>query len=346
MSLSPAQLAQRREGISATDVAAISGLHPYVQPIDVFLDKTGRSQPFVGNDRTKWGNALEPLIRSDYAERRGLQVEVPGTLDHPTVTWAKATPDGICYMPGRSVPVRGLEIKTHSFRAAHGYGEPGTDEVPAHELVQCMWNLFVSGLEVWDLVSFIDGQPADYLIERDDDLIGMLRERAERFLVDNVKADKPPEPDGSESYGKYLSTRYPHERETFVSIDGKGDLLGAKDRLRGVRAELDRLESEKATLEQQLKLAIGSDAGLEWTEDKKKSRIYYRLAADGEKTDWRAAYSELVSRAQLSFGGIDRGLVDMVNALDAETKLAQTKVTPGSRRFIFPKSWSKTNKED
>jgi hypothetical protein len=99
--------------------------------------------PFAGNDRTKWGNTLEPVIRSDYAERRGLRVEVPGTLDHPTVTWAKATPDGICYVPGNAVPVRGLEIKTHSFRAAHWYGEPGTDAVPAHELIQCQWNMFI-----------------------------------------------------------------------------------------------------------------------------------------------------------------------------------------------------------
>ena len=185
-----------------------------------------------------------------------------------------------------------------------------------------------------------------YAISADDDLIGMLRERAERFFVDNVKADKPPEPDGSESFDNYLSTRFPHRNEAFVSIDTKIELLGARDRLRRVRSELGILESEKETIEQQLKLAIGHDAGLEWTEGKKKSRIYYRLAADGEKTDWHAAYVELVNRVQLSFGAIDHGAAPLIATLDAESKLAQTKVTPGSRRFICPKSWSKNNKED
>ena len=295
MTLSPEQIARRREGISASEMAAIVGLDPYRSPIDVFLDKTGRAAPFAGNERTHWGNLLEDPIRNDYATRRGLLVTVPGTLDHPTLPWAKATPDGVCYMPDSAYPCRGLEIKTHSFRVAHLYGEPGTDEVPSHELIQCMWNMFVTGLDVWDLVSFIDGQPADYVIRRDDELIDTLRDRAERFLVDNVKADNPPEPDGSESYGKFLSTRYPHRSDApYLAIDNKPALLADVAALRSVRAELDRLETEEATIEQRLKVAIGHLSGLEWTEDKKKVRIHYKLAKDGEKTDWESAYVELV----------------------------------------------------
>lgn len=349
MSLSPAQVAQRREGVSASEPAAIVGLDPYRSAIDVWLDKTGRAQPFAGNDRTKWGNTLEPVIRADYAERRGLRVEVPGTLDHPTVTWAKATPDGICYVMGKSVPVRGLEIKTHSFRAAHWYGEPGTDAVPPHELIQCQWNMFVSGLEVWDLVAFIDGQPADYLISRDDELIEMLRERCERFLVDNVRGDKPPEPDGSESYDRYLSTRFPHhgDREKFVNIDTRPEVLVDVQRLRAVRAHLDAYEAEEATIEQRLKLVIADEAGLEWTdfERKKKSNIYYRQASDSSKTDHAAAYVELAQRVQLKFAK-KPAVVKAFNALHVEAEAAHTKIVPGSRKFIVPRSWSKkTNKE-
>ena len=122
MTLSPEQIARRREGISASEMAAIVGLDPYRSPIDVFLDKTGRAAPFAGNERTHWGNLLEDPIRNDYATRRGLLVTVPGTLDHPTLPWAKATPDGVCYMPDSAYPCRGLEIKTHSFRVAHLYG--------------------------------------------------------------------------------------------------------------------------------------------------------------------------------------------------------------------------------
>ena len=344
MTLSQAQLAQRREGASASDIAPIVGLDPYRTPVDVWLDKTGRSAPFVGNLRTKWGNTLEGPIRDDYAERRGLRVEVPGTLDHPMVKWAKATPDGICYVMGNSVPVRGLEIKTHSFRAAHWYGEPGTDQVPPHELIQCMWNMFVTGLEVWDLVAFIDGQPADYIIRRDDDLISMLAERVERFLVDNVKADKPPEPDGSESYDRYLSTRFSHhgDREKFVNIDTRPEVMQDVQRLRVVRSQLDELTSEESTIEQRLKLVIGNDAGLEWMdfERKKPSHIYYRQSADSSKTDFAAAYAELAQRVQLHFTK-KPAVVKAFNKLHAEAQEANTNTVSGSRKFIVPRSWSK-----
>ena len=356
MSLTPEQLAQRRAGISASDVAAIVGMHPYASPIDVWLDKTGRKEPFAGNERTKWGNILEPAIRDDYAERRGVRVEVPGTLDHPTITWAKATPDGICYLPGRGMPENGLEIKTHSFRVRDWYGEQGTDQVPAHELIQCVWNLFVSGLDVWDLVAFIDGQPADYVIRRDDDLIDMLREAAERFLVDNVKADKPPEPDGSKSYDRYLSTRFPHKGEAFVSIDGRTADLSDVRRLREVRSQLGDLELEAETIAQRLKITIGVNAGIEWTDpgDKRKSRITYRLAKDSEKTDWQAAYGDLLAKAKLVLGvdhgdemDHERAFHDALKEISDHDIATNIKVSPGSRRFLVPKSWSKKiNQED
>jgi putative phage-type endonuclease len=359
MSLSPEQLAQRRTGITATDVAAIVGLHPYRSPIDVFLDKTDRATPFAGNDRTKWGNLLEVPIREDYAERHGVRVEVPGTLEHPTVTWAKATPDGICYLPRQARPRNGLEIKTHSFRVADQYGDPGTDEVPPHELIQCAWNMYVSGLDDWDLVAFIDGQPAEYRIKRDDDLIDMLRESGERFLVDHVRKDAPPDPDGSKSYGNYLSTAYPQRKKDLVSLDDKPEAMML---VRALRRELDVLAEAKTSSEiikQNLKAVIGDHAGLEWTDPERKGgkdQIYYRIAKDGSKTDWEAAWRSLVTEAQLVLS-VDHGYPDdvveahreaLTNIADEQRSIAlHTDTVSGSRRFNTPRWWNKNpSKED
>lgn len=356
MSLSAEQLAQRKEGITATDIAAIVGLHPYRSPIDVYCDKHGIGVPFVGNERTKWGHILEIPIREDYAERHGVRVEVPGTLDHPSLAWAKATPDGICYVPRRSVPVNGLEIKTHSFRAADQYGDPGTDQVPPHELVQCAWNMFVSGLERWDLVAFIDGQPQEYSITRDDDLIEMLRDNAERFLVDHIRKDVPPDPDGSESYTKYLSTTYPQKSKDLLSLDDKPEARRTVAELRAARAEFDRYETLTEILTQNLKAVCGAHAGLEWTElgpdgKPRKQRIYYKDQKDGEKTDWQGAWRELVTSAQLvlstdhDFELVRDTLVQIADE-DRSIKLHTTTV-PGKRPFMVPRSWSsKANKED
>lgn len=331
--LSSDQLAQRRAGISATDVAAIVGLHPYSSAIDVWLDKTGRKPPFVGNDRTKWGHLLEPQIRDDYAERRGLRVEVPGTLDHPEVEWAKATPDGVCYAPGRAVPANGLEIKTHSLRVAHWYGEPGTDAVPAHELIQCQWGMFVTGLEAWDLVAFIDGQPQDYRISRDDELIGMLRERAERFLLDHVRADAAPDPDGSASYGKYLITRFPQRDEAFLKVEAGDPLLDTISALRVARGHSEHYDEVVERLTQQLKLACGELAGVEYLDEGgKRERITYRASKGTRRTNWEGAFRELLARVP--------------TPVNAEQIIEnQTETYPGTRRFVVPRSWSKTNKE-
>jgi putative phage-type endonuclease len=376
MSLSPDQLAQRKAGITATDAAAILGLHPYRSPIDVYADKLGIAAPFLGNERTKWGNILEAPIREDYAERYGVRVEVPGTLAHPDVTWAMATPDGICYLPRHSHPRNGLEIKTHSFRAADDYGDPGTDEVPQHELIQCMWSLFVCGLDEWDLVPFVDGQPADYRIKRDDELIGIMREQCERFRVDHILKGVPPDPDGSKSYDGYLSTRYPQRTHTatcasrsrpakecnceagvFLSIDSKPETMMLVRALRAELTEFDRVETAVGILKQNLKAVCGDRAGLEWTDaevKKGKSRITYKLSKDGSKTDWEAAWRSLVTEAQLVLSVDPHDDSDrqgelyeaLTNIADEKRSIAlHTDIVSGTRRFNVPRHWSK-NKED
>jgi len=356
MSLSPDQLAQRKTGITATDAAALAGIHPYRSAIDVYSDKLGLAPPFAGNDRTKWGNILERPIRDDYAERHGVRVEVPGTLQHPSVTWALATPDGICYEPRRPHPRNGLEIKTHSFRAADQYGDPGTDEVPAHELVQCAWNMYVSGLDDWDLVAFIDGQPAEYRIKRDDELIEMLRADAERFLVDHIHKKVPPNPDGSPSYNRYLSTTYPQRKPALVSLDDKPEAMMMVRALKSELAALESTETAVEILKQNLKAVCGDHAGIEWSDPsatKGKSRITYKLSKDGSKTNWQAAWRSLVTEAQLVLSTHVRdhigGLEDALRNIADENRSIElhTDTVPGSRRFCVPRSWSKkTNEED
>lgn len=334
MTLSPEQLAKRRTGITATDVAAVVGLDPYRSAIDVFMDKVGQKQPFAGNEFTRWGNLLEPTIRDDYAERRGVRVEVPGTLEHPCVTWALATPDGICYRSGLRDPSNGLEIKTHSSRVADLYGEQGTDEVPRHELIQCMWNMYVSGLDSWDLVAFIDNRPRDYVIRRDESLIEILADSAEKFLVDHVRKGVPPEPDGSKGYDSYLSSRWSRSTDEIVSVNEDASTLATLAALRVARESLSDCEHEVDTLTQQIKLVIGDRAGISWTEQGKNLKITYR-SSESRRTDWRAAFDALVQR-----GG------DSVEKLASEIIAAHTTTSEGVRRFVVPRSWQTSNKEE
>lgn len=363
----------RRAGVTATDMAALTGHHPYRSPMDVYCDKNGTAPAFDGNERTKWGLLLEVPIRADYAERHGAYVDVPGTLQHPEDEWAIATPDGAVYV-GRTGPVgqadRGLEIKCHTIFEAWRYGEPGTDEVPMHELLQCSWNMHVTGLSRWDLVAFIDGQPRDYVIPRDQELIDMMREIAIRFRR-NLAQGIPPAADGTDGYDQYLRRTYPqHMSEGLIAIDPADRDMVA---LRNVTAELAKLQSTEETLKQALKTRIGEAAGLIWKEGGKDRKITWRRAASSYKVDHQGALADacaaaaLVASARaedakrlaLELREAHQGQHDAADLIDQlwETlrQLSQedryitprTREVPGSRRFNRPRSWPKfKNTED
>lgn len=325
-SLSPSQLAERARGITATDIAAIVGVHPYKSAVDVWSEKLGHSAPFEGNDRTKWGNLLEPVLRSDYEERKGVRVEVHGTMQHREREWMKATPDGLVYERADVFPARGLEIKCHTVHLAYLYGAPGSDEVPDHELTQCTWNMAVTELQRWDLIAFIDGQPIDYVIDRDRDLIDMLRLKAERFLRDHVQTGTPPPPDGSEAYTAWLQARHRSDNAlaALERVEGEPETMQNIERLRALRDEIAVLEQREGIVVQALKARIGDNAGIEWpngkpapTKGKSKGvppcdRITWKLAAGGSFTNYRGAFEALQLRAQLLAGhspAVDRALV-------------------------------------
>lgn len=341
--LSPEQLAERATGITATDVAAIVGVHPYRSAVDVWSDKHGTSAPFIGNDRTKWGNLLEPVLRADYEERKGVRVEVHGTHSHDDWPWMKATPDGLVYEGASSEPDRGLEIKCHTIHLAYLYGAPGSDEIPEYELCQVSWNMAVTELQRWDLVAFIDGQPIDYVIDRDQDLIDTLYQRAERFRIDHVLKGEPPPPDGSEAYTKWLHALHKSDNAlaALVRIDGEPETMRDVERLRGLRDEIAALETREGLVVQSLKARIGDNAGIEWPNGKpapKKGknagippcdRITWRKAADGKYTAYQATFEALRTRAQLVATAHAEAAHRAITALDklSDQYFANTRAT-------------------
>jgi putative phage-type endonuclease len=373
VSLSPDQLARRLAGITATDIAALCGVHPKRSAVQVWQEKRGEAPPWVDTDRTRWGDALEPLVRADYAQRHRVRVEEPGTLAHPDAEWMLATPDGVAYAEGGIEPLNGLEIKTHTIRLAHLYGAEGTDEVPPHELCQCAWGMAVTGLERWDLVAFIDNQPREYVIERDDEVIGHLTERAERFLVDNVRGGVAPDPDGSDAYDEWLKTRWARNTEILVDIDALGDAatMALVSLGRKLREQEAAVVDELQEIEQHLKARIGDAAGLTWKDaNGKQMRLTWKRNRPGRRVDVAGMATDLRNRAGLAaaahvreirevlpalmkMGGhigsstvsgvqlakIIEQLTDDLTGIARATDKAYTTEIPGNRPFTWPRQW-------
>lgn len=374
MSLSPEQIRERREGMTATDIAAIVGVHPHRSKLDVFLDKMGEGVPFDGNIRTRWGDILEAPIRADYEDRHDVRVEVHGTMRHPKHSWWMFTPDGLVFPRNARHPERGLEIKVHGrdavFFGQLEYGEPGTDEVPAHELVQCMWGIGGSGLDRWDLVPFLDGAPVEYTIERDPELLAILEDAARRFMVDHVEKKTAPPPDGSDAWDGWLKRKWKENTADLISIDDAPLMLALVDELRAARAagaEAELLESQTA---QKLKLIIGDKAGLCWHDptQKKLQKITWKRSKDGQRENWQTTACSMASDAALALSSNadvlaslqevirDSGRfgTDQLEAfnlalstlLSIATRKPSTVIVPGTRPFNVPRGWKSAAKSD
>jgi putative phage-type endonuclease len=151
MSLNPEQMARRSKGVGASDAAAAVGLNPYVTSVELWMEKRGELPPFEGNEPTKWGKLLEAVVRQEAAEQTGRVIRLPPeTIEHPVHKFMLCHPDGV------TDDGRLYEGKTARF--ADNWGEPGTDQVPEHYLIQCQHAMFVTGLLVCDLAVLIGGQ--------------------------------------------------------------------------------------------------------------------------------------------------------------------------------------------
>lgn len=258
MSLTPEQLDIRRSGIAATDVSAVLGLSPWRSPLDVWLDKTGRAPPVEETEDMQRGTFLEDGARRWYAHRTGAKVAVPGTLVHPRDSLVIATPDGVALLGGE---VRGLEIKMPS--GARGWGEPGTDAVPQHYVIQCAWQL--AAMAEWtdtvDVFAVLEGKPRLYHVKRDAELEGILVDEMHRFWRDHVVTGRPPEVEARDLESvSWAFLRSAGDAVDFSAIPPETQVV-LEEYLRAYQEESAASE-RRALWEARAKLALGDAPGV------------------------------------------------------------------------------------
>jgi len=262
-------LAKRKLGISATDIAAISGLNPYKTIYDVFLEKLDLVEPTPDNPRMRWGRRMEDVLAEDYERMTGYKTVKTGLLHNPYLPLVIGTPDRLVFEPDKptvsSCPNKGLEIKTAGIRQKDRWGEPGTDNIPEEYLCQCLWYMAVTDLDEWDVIVSIAGtEPVIYTIRRNEELIEELIRRAEAFWDKNISTKEPPEVDESESAREMLNRLYQKADLDLIESDEKLDkLVSALERQRQFR---EIAESNERYLQNRIKAVIGDHEGVvgEW----------------------------------------------------------------------------------
>lgn len=213
----------RKRGIGSSDAAAAVGLNPYKSQLELWMEKTGRTEllPQVDpNDETSpmyWGTLLEPIVAAHYTKRSGNRVRrINAVLQHPNEPWMLANIDREVVAAS---DVQLLECKTAGINGARLW----QDGVPEYVQLQVMHQLAVTGKQAADVAVLIGGQELRiHRIERDEDLIQRLVELERQFWA-YVEQDRQPPADGSDSADLALRCLFP--QDTGQVIDLSQDLV-------------------------------------------------------------------------------------------------------------------------
>ena len=217
--LSDAWFAARRRHVTASEVSAITGNHPWLSQAGLWLDKTEGAEPEPDNPAMWWGRELEPLIikwhRLKYpnvwVERPG---DFPSLLAKPGTVFA-ASLDGVRHDARRTEV---LEVKTA--RTSIGWGD---GEAPLHYLEQVQWQLLVTGLEWGRIVARVGGdpEPIERLVPADKAWQDAVAELVTDWWARHVVQGEPPvlDPDRDRPLLPQLWPGEPVEQDVTVELD-------------------------------------------------------------------------------------------------------------------------------
>lgn len=139
---------------------------------------TGEPTEHFRSKEMEWGTEHEPEARALYQLKHDVDVYTVGFIQHPTMDYAGASPDGLVGTEG------GVEIKCPN-TATH-IETLRTGKVPKKYQLQSQWVMECAEREWIDYVSYDprmkDSRLVMYVqrVRRDDDAIAWLREEVEK----------------------------------------------------------------------------------------------------------------------------------------------------------------------
>lgn len=219
--------------VTASKVAAILGLSPWDSPRTMWLKMRGDlpSDDGANADAKSRGHYLEAGVVQWWRDRHNLSGEdlvfEPVEQAHLELwdtssdhQWGAATPDLIGGDDGHG---NAFVMDAKTAASADDWGTPGTDEAPAYYVAQAMWQLACQPTASVAYIAVLFGRPqlefAEYVIERDDDLIASIVLRCKAFH--DSLPDDDAAPDLSDHIAEYDAIRKVHadiDREAVAVI--------------------------------------------------------------------------------------------------------------------------------
>lgn len=214
-------LEYRKTGIGGSDASVVCGINKYKFPVELWLEKTGQLPYQEAGEAAYWGTQLEPVVRSEFTKRTGIEVKLVKQLlrseEHP---FMQANLDGICEHPDYGTCI--FEAKTASAYKSNEW----ENSIPAEYMLQIQHYMSVTGYKGTFIAVLIGGNTFKWkYIERDDEIIEMLI-HLEADFWEHIVNKTPPPLDGSEASEKFLSDRYPESiPQSRIILPPEADVL-------------------------------------------------------------------------------------------------------------------------
>ncbi len=248
-------LKERKNGIGASDAAAILGENPWCSPMAVYADKIGAGTNET-SERMELGKKLEPFIAERFTEITGFGTQNLGDFTmfaYPKYPFLRATLDRVIPDPEFRGGFRILEIKTTNPMNLPEW-ENGP---PVYYQIQVQHQFMVTGINSGYICCMFGTEHVEvYPVERENEFISILLEKEIEFW-NRVQRREPPPPDASESCAKALKSLHPKDNGNTVIL---GDEFGAIiEGLRTANAQKKVIEKVIDGYKNQLMAAIGDN---------------------------------------------------------------------------------------
>lgn len=252
-----AWLAARRNGIGASESAALFGLSPYQSRLSLWLVKAGRLPDWEPSgdalERLEWGQVLEGPIADVYQRRSGRTVwrfSPYCIATHPTLPCMFATPDGfIIEAPDRASKGLAAEGTLQIKNTANVYdSDSWSAGVPMYVQCQVQHELAVTGREYATVATLANGNKLlTWDIERNEGFIAELLVQVERFW-ESIARGEQPEPDGHPRTLEALAKLHPLDNGCVVdlppaAVEAWAQLEKAKQAIKDAKRKADEAEA-------------------------------------------------------------------------------------------------------
>ena len=286
----------REKRIGGSDIGAILGINKHKSIIDVYIDKTEGSS-FEGNESTYWGHIHESTIMKEFGKRHKefIVYQAPYSIIDDFLI---ANLDGV--LKDKENGEYGvLEIKTTN---AYNYKDWDGDVVPQYYYAQVQHYLMLTGYKFAYIAVLIGGNHyKDFKIERNEEDIELIRNKASEFYNQNILKLIPPMPDGSDAYMDHLKKKAMEiENNEVVEFEYLEDKAA---KVKELGKQINSLKKEQDLLKEEIMLELINNGTQKGVAGKNKFNIQSKKGPDfeamaRESLEIMEKYQELASRHQ------------------------------------------------